>query len=185
MKNIRLIGILGKKQSGKDTVASYLVKKYEFKKRAMADPLKLALKEWFYFSDDQLNGKSKEIVDERWGCSPRKAMQFIGTELVRNNMHKLLPDDHGDFWIKNFCLFYNSTREKIVVPDIRFPNEIEMIKNLGGKIIGVDRKFWNEDRHLSENSVNLCDADFILCNSSSIEDLHVEVDKIMNLPLTI
>jgi dephospho-CoA kinase len=35
-----IIGLAGQKESGKDTVAAYLVKKYRFERRAFADPLK-------------------------------------------------------------------------------------------------------------------------------------------------
>ena len=51
----KLIGLLGRKQSGKDTLGNYLVDKYNYKRYAFADPIKDILKIMFDLSDKQLN----------------------------------------------------------------------------------------------------------------------------------
>ena len=89
-----LVGLSGLKGSGKDTCADYLVKNHGFIKVAFADPLKDALKVLFMFTNDQLNGtiEQKEAPDNRWfGCSTRTAMQFVGTELLRDQLDKIMP----------------------------------------------------------------------------------------------
>jgi len=48
-----IIGITGKKRSGKDTVASCLVENYMFVKYSLADPIKEACKDIFGFSNNQ------------------------------------------------------------------------------------------------------------------------------------
>ncbi len=63
-----IIGISGKANSGKDTVADYLVSQYKFTKVALADPLKRFLMEIFDFSEEQLWGPSekREEPDKRY-----------------------------------------------------------------------------------------------------------------------
>ena len=47
-----LIGVCGKAGSGKDTIADYLVKKYNFKKIALADPIKRMVEDVFVLAAD-------------------------------------------------------------------------------------------------------------------------------------
>jgi hypothetical protein len=99
-----IIGITGKKFHGKDTVADCLVTNYSFTKMAFADPLKEVCKTLFGFSDAQLYGKEKETKDPKWKITPRKAFQFIGTDLIRNMMYRLIPGIGKDFWV--YCLMH-------------------------------------------------------------------------------
>ena len=94
-----LIGVLGRKGSGKDTVSDYIVNKYNFEKMIIADPLKIACKELFNFTDEQLYGNLKETVDPQWGLSPRQAFQWLGTDIFRNEVNELNPDIGNNFWI--------------------------------------------------------------------------------------
>ena len=73
------VGILGKKGSGKDTLADYLVEHNGFIKYSFADPVKNIVNILFNLSDTQVNGYLKETVDERWGLSPRVILQRFGT----------------------------------------------------------------------------------------------------------
>ena len=57
-----LIGLLGKKRVGKDTVAEYLIEKYNFIRYAFADPIKEIAGIMFNFSYEQLYGNQKEII---------------------------------------------------------------------------------------------------------------------------
>ena len=65
-----IIGLLGKKRSGKDTSGNYLIEKYNFVKYAFADPVKEICRILFDFSDEQLFGNKKEGVDFRWYLTP-------------------------------------------------------------------------------------------------------------------
>jgi dephospho-CoA kinase len=95
----RIIGITGKKFNGKDTLGNYL-SKYNYKIMAFADPLKEVIKTIFDFNSEQLYGEEKEKIDDFWKISPRTAMQFIGTDLFRHQMNKLIPDIGNEIWIK-------------------------------------------------------------------------------------
>ena len=84
----KIIGLCGKKGSGKDATGKILIEIYGFTKYSFADPLKRGVKEMFGFTDEQCWGEQsiKEKVDERWGISPRVALQIIGTDFLREQL---------------------------------------------------------------------------------------------------
>lgn len=182
-----LIGITGLKGHGKDTIADRLVSNYQFNKVPFANPLKEALKEIFMFSDEQLYGNEKEVPDPRWfGITPRKVMQFAGTELLRDQLAKLIPELGQDVWIHRFKLFYENEKEKnenlrIAISDARFKNKGIVIKKLGGIIIKVMRPgIITNDTHKSETEQNEIEPDIIIINDGSLDELYAKVDKIMS-----
>lgn len=120
-----LIGICGKAGAGKDTIGDYLVNKHNFKKIALADPIKRLVKDVFVLDDHTVyDREAREKELENWkGWSVRKLLQFVGTELFRNNI-----DD--SIWVKS--LWYriqNDKENNYVVTDIRFPNELKYFKD--------------------------------------------------------
>ena len=66
-----IIGISGKKRSGKDTVADFLIQEYGFIKYGFADPIKQIAKIIFGFNEEQLYGDKKEEIDKIWKIKPR------------------------------------------------------------------------------------------------------------------
>ena len=58
-----IIAVIGKKRSGKDTLANYLVKNYNFKKYGFGDPVKEICKLMFGFSQEQIDTDLKEEQD--------------------------------------------------------------------------------------------------------------------------
>ena len=103
----KLIGLTGHAGVGKDTVRSYLHKKYPNTwGLAFADSLKEAAAQLFgipldHFYDSQV----KEVTNPYWNVSPRQIAQFFGTEMVRDHLHKLLPEmAAGDFWIHRMAV---------------------------------------------------------------------------------
>ena len=91
----KLIGILGRKRSGKDTAGNYVVENYGYDRYAFADPIKDILKTMFDFSDEQLNN-NKEKIDKRWNVSPRTILQKFGTDICRNELNNFIPDFNLD-----------------------------------------------------------------------------------------
>lgn len=137
-----IIGFTGPKLAGKHEMADYLVGQYGFQKLSFSDPLKKACKHLFNFSDEQVYGKEKDVPDPNWfGITPREAMQFIGTDLLRRQMSKLEARIDEDILLRNFRLWYESlnpeTQKLIVVPDVRFQNEADFIHERGGVVVKV------------------------------------------------
>jgi hypothetical protein len=141
-----LVGILGLKGSGKDTIGNYLIENYNFEKIAYAGALKDAICCIFGWDRNMMEGATEESrewrekVDEYWGFSPREMMQRIGTDLFR----KQIKDD---IWIKSLKLKLEKMTQgpfkmktNVVITDCRFNNEIDLIKEKGGIIILVERE---------------------------------------------
>jgi dephospho-CoA kinase len=173
----KIIAICGEKRSGKDVLANYIAHKYGYTKLAFADPLKNIVKLIFDFNDIQVgideincNGTEKDTIDERWGISPRQALQFFGTEIFQNNIQQLIPNINKDF-------FANSLINKIkdnhtyVISDIRFLHEYEKLKNYDLTIIRISRptNFFNTDNHLSEQEFKKLPFDFEIVNDTTIQ----------------
>jgi hypothetical protein len=83
----------------------------------------------------------------------------------------------------------------VVVDDVRFKNEVEMILRCGGFIIYVDR-IDDEDylnlpanvvNHVSEGDVSFLDAHYVIANNGTVDDLIKETDRALDFlsaPLT-
>lgn len=172
----RIIGLIGKKYSGKDTLGGYIVNSYGYNKIAFANPLKQACKNIFGLNEAQLYGDKKDCIDEYWNITPREIFQFVGTDLFRNQMDKLIPIGEN-IWTKVLekeMLSNNST--KYVITDVRFKNEAQMIKNNGGFLIKINRETDNQDSHVSETELNDISYDYEINNNSSLEDLYDNFD---------
>ena len=185
-----IIAITGRKRNGKDTLANLLIKKYNYVQLSYAEPIKQICKVLFGFTDEQCYGNEKEIIDKNWNIMPRSAFQFIGTELFRKQMKYLIPNIGEDFWVK--CLHENIKRMvkndpnvKIVITDVRFPNELEGLKLLSKQIhinmvsVRVTRASINKDldQHESEILIDKLDVDFDVKNDQEIKDLYESFEK--------
>lgn len=179
-----VIGVSGKKRSGKDTVSEYMSRTFGFHQMAFANPIKEALKHLFCLSDTQVHGDQKETPDPFWNVTPRELMQKFGTDIMRNHASSLIPEIGPHFWTTRLKYEYETRFEPfgtpVVISDVRFPNECQLIKNMGGFIIYVHRpSLHSTDTHSSETSVSQQDADFIIENNQDLSHLYREVDQLM------
>lgn len=175
-----IIGLTGKKFSGKDTVAEYLCKEWRYKQMSFADPLKDICKIIFEFTDEQLYGDKKEDIDEFWKVTPRQVLQFVGTDLFRNNMGKLIDGIDNNIWTKVLEKKINiENNNLIVISDVRFINEAETIKKLGGILFKINRNTNNADSHISEIEMDSIKADIILENNGTKDQLYNKIDLVM------
>jgi hypothetical protein len=155
-----IIGVVGFLGSGKGTVGDILIQENGYYRLSFADAVKDAVSVVFGWPRDLLEGDTiesrafRESTDgfwsERFGyaVTPRYMLQLMGTEAGRDVFNK-------DIWIYTL---ENRMRgkEDVVIPDVRFPNEIEFIKSKGGKVIRVNRgpePIWYNNA-LSDNKFN-------------------------------
>ena len=141
-----IVGLIGAAGSGKSTVANRLVDVWGFKDLSFAGPLKDFCAEQFGWDrkrlDDDLAYKEEmtELRDPRRirNLSPgnsqlfmtrRQVMQFLGTDVFR-----VMDPDH---WIKAMRreLVGKPIGRGIVFADVRFYNEVGLIRELGGTIV--------------------------------------------------
>ena len=180
---IKVIGICGKKFNGKDTIADHIVKNYGYTKISLGDPIKHALKEIFCFTDEQLWGSKKEIVDHYWNITPRELMQYFGTNCFRDKFGSDYPQIGDNIWVlvlrRKIQKLIEEGITKIIVPDLRFPNEEAVIREFNGTVIRVIRTSINiNDIHVSENLSEQINSDYVIYNDN-IEQLYIDTDNIM------
>jgi len=173
----KIIAICGEKRSGKDVLAKHISDKYGYTRLAFADPLKNIVKIIFDFNDIQVGidetnccGTEKDTIDERWGVSPRQALQFFGTEIFQNNIQQLIPDINKDFFA-NTLIKKIKENNTYVISDIRFLHEYEKLKTLDLTIIRVIRpnNCINIDNHVSEQEFKKIPYDIEIVNDTTIE----------------
>lgn len=178
-----IIGIVGNKNVGKDTLADYLVENKNFIKYAFADPLKHCLKELFGLTDEQLYGNKKEEYDPNWETTPRELLQFFGTEVMQFKIQELLPNLKRTFFIKRFEQFINDNPDKsIVVSDIRFQHELDVVLKYKGIVIKVEREKSSKTflNHASESNIDkLTNFTFKIENNKTKEDLFNKFNELV------
>lgn len=172
-----IIGLSGYARSGKDTVAELLVLNYGFKRMAFADGIREALTALNPILHDghRLNelvgmygwevAKSKDEV--------RRLLQIMGTEVGR----KLINED---VWV---WLLFNkiNTDERIVIPDVRFPNEAKMIEQQGGEVWRINRHNHSAvNDHISEHALDNHMFKRVVYNDGTLDDLADEVFMLMH-----
>lgn len=158
-----VIGIAGPARCGKDTTAGYIVELFpQFDKMSFADPIKDMLRIGLGLSYEQLfGGIEKEQNDERYECSPRHLMQTLGTEWGRQMIH-------GDIWVNAMASRVDG--HNVIIPDVRFDNEADFIRERGVLVHIVGRGGIGGD-HKSESGVAIKDGDLLLKNDGSVEQL--------------
>lgn len=185
-KKMSIIAICGGKTQGKDTFANYLVQKYNYKNIKIAQQLKDVIKFIFNFNDDQVNGSSKDIIDEKWKVKPRDLMQYIGTDIMQFNIQSIIPNIGRKLWIKNFIEnnINNNVDKRLVISDLRFLHEYEELKNYNNNIIfiRIERDtIKSNDNHISEIEHEVIPVNYIIKNNDSIEELHKNIDILFKM----
>lgn len=144
-----IVCFVGFASSGKDEAARVLIEQHEYHGYSFAESLKDTLATIFCWSRSMLSGNTpesrewRETVDQWWAdrlnipnFTPRWAMQNIGTDIMRKHFN-------NDIWILNterkLSLTHAIHNNRIVISDGRFPNELAMVRRLGGKIIRIKR----------------------------------------------
>jgi len=188
-----LIGIHGKSSSGKDTLGIELSRAYAsldiFAQRyAFADTLKDVCMEMFNLSSKYFHEEGlKNIPVAPWNVSPRQIMQFVGTELVRNNIDKLLGTTAESLWItvlEQKLSHYKETAT-VIITDVRFQDEYDWIIKNNGKIIHLTRPGYDGKvgipSHQSEADINLHSKEklYEIVNDGTFEDLENKVSKLI------
>ncbi len=131
-----IILIAGKARSGKGTIAKVLKEHWEEEgKKVILSPYTKYLKQ--YIKD--MTGE--EITEEQ---KPRELLQKFSSELIKNIL------GYNDFFIRRQIEdinIYSYFMDIIIIPDVRFPEEINKIKENFSNVIsiGVTRKDFKSD----------------------------------------
>lgn len=164
---MKIICISGKAQHGKDTTANYLKEILESDGYAVliahyADLVKYICKTFFGWNGNKDN----------YG---RTLLQYVGTDVIRKQ--------EPDYWVKfigDMLSFFDDEWDYVLIPDCRFPNEIEYLKALGHKVThlrvireGFDNGLSPEQQaHLSEIALDDTVPDYIINNPGNAGGLY-------------
>ncbi len=163
---MQLVSLVGFKGSGKDSAGRHLVENHGFVNFSFAESLKDALASIFCWDRAMLEGDTpesrewRETVDQWWSdrlgipkFTPRLAMQLVGTNVFRQHFNT-------DIWILNIerKLSLLPQDAKVVLIDGRFPNELNLGRKYGAKVIRVKRgaepEWFDEATWINANSPN-------------------------------
>ena len=175
-KNTLIILIAGKARSGKGEVASYL-KDYFLKKEK-----KVILSPYTkYFKRYIVEVTGKEFNDED---KPRDLLQKLSSDLIKKKLSN--PNFFINRQLEDLS-FYSYFMDVVIIPDVRFEEEINKVKENFTNVvtIGVKRKNYlsiltkEQQEDITETALdNYKDYDYLLENTS-LESLYREVLKII------
>lgn len=171
-----VICISGKAQSGKDTTANFLHENltqrgYRSVIIHYADLLKYICRQYFGW-DGQKDAEGRTLL------------QQIGTNEVRAK--------HPDFWV-DFVVqlldVFHPRWDFVIIPDTRFPNELNNIEDAGYKMYhlrikrpGYDNGLSVEQQnHPSEVALDRVVPNYTIYNNGTLDNLSQEANIFLNL----
>lgn len=171
--NPKIIGLVARSRSGKDTVADYIINKYpeiNIIKRKLAGPIKNAAKELYGFTDDDLETNVKDIKIMQYNCSPRDVMVQIT---------KTIMELSGIDFFTNRLYNSRSKNEITIIPDIRYDHDIERIHKENGIVIKIERNISDIVIYQNENNIEHMEADFTIVNNGTLDELYEQINNIL------
>jgi len=186
---LQLVGLTGPAGAGKDSAADHLCAKYGFVRAAFADPIRDMLAQLLealgvdHAVMTERHLKEQPLIDLH-DKSSRQLMQTLGTEWGR----KLVG---ANLWVRAMEVRMGLStgapvNDRIVITDVRFANEAEMIKAYGGEILAIDRPgfSWSNPTlvgqtglHPSEAGIPLSLYEHVIDNSGTLGQLQMHVDN--------
>lgn len=171
---MQVIVISGKAQNGKDTTAGFLKEALEADGNSVliahyGDLVKYVCKMYFGW-----NGEKDEYG--------RSLLQYVGTDVIRAQ--------NENYWVQfvgNILTFFNREWDYVLIPDCRFPNEVNHMKELGFDIthIRVIRDGFisplteEQQKHPSETALDDTMPDTYIHNDGSLSDLREKVIQLV------
>lgn len=131
-----LIGLSGKRQAGKDTVAAALVANHGFTRVAFADALK-----------DMLLAQDPLVLASGSVCHLAGLVEHIGWDLAKQSPDvRQLLQRAGQWMFKHDKMFWVHAAisrlpslDRIVVTDLRFDHELAWLRDQNGWVVRIDR----------------------------------------------
>lgn len=170
---------------GKSEVAKHLIAAHDFVPVKFAGPLKNMIRSLLTSAsvhvaliERYVDGDLKEAVIPELGVTSRHLQKTLGTEWGRDLVR-------ADLWVHLTRLATETLLQaglSVVIDDMRFENELRLVRDLGGWSVRVTRPVAvppeHRDGHRSEGGLD-DHAMMPLINDGTIADLHLDVDKLI------
>ncbi|WP_217181629.1 hypothetical protein [Streptomyces sp. AC495_CC817] len=191
-----LIALGGRLRSGKDVVADWLVEKHGFVKIGMSDALHEAMLAIDPIIDEHAVAADEGVLVHRIHYSEaiasegyveakkrpevRRLLQNLGTEVGRDMIGE-------NVWVNIMARKIDDHRgagHPVVVTGIRFPNEVQMVRDLAGTAVWIERPGEHAPTstaaaHPSETSVQSSDFDDVIVNDGSLGELQAKASELV------
>jgi hypothetical protein len=180
---MKIIAFGYKKRAGKDTSAKFLdsflrVERPGLKVKKVSFASKLKDISWQLFGwaglqpgifyETEAGIKIKEVVLPKIGKSPRQIWIEVG-----NKMREV----YQDVWIDQ--ALQGVTADVLIITDLRFTNEANKIRALGGLISKIIREGLPQGTDPAEIDLDdWADWDFIVLNDGTLTNLHDKIEAI-------
>lgn len=164
-----IIGLSGKKKSGKDTF-------YEIASKMLTVPsVKIAFADALKEEVAKACGVSVEFVETN-KIIFRPMLQFWGTDFKR----RLIDNE---YWIRQLFHKLSEVMDDIgvvFITDVRFKNEARWIEEVG-ILVRINRDMCDvNDLHISETDLDSYDFKYIIENNGTLEDYKRSIRTVMN-----
>ncbi|MFE9569229.1 hypothetical protein ACFYMW_12125 [Streptomyces sp. NPDC006692] len=182
------IALMGRARSGKDTVASRLVREFQFTRIAFADPLRTAALDLDPIVGSEPTGygplpiRLSDVVRHH-GWEAAKVLPEVRRTLQR--LGEAMRTQDPDTWLR-LALAKVDVADTwglpVVVTDCRHPNEADALRSRGFLLVRVERpgnhgpSSRTEQQHVSETALDDYPADAVLTNGGTVPELHHAVD---------
>lgn len=168
---MKVIGLIGQKQSGKDTFYTLFKdlkpcsKRYAFADNVYKEIAEILVFDEIGLSDESLRDSKIEQIKQNKSFY-RPLLQWWATEFKRGI--------NENYWITSVINeIQASDRDFAVVTDVRFKNEYNALKdNFDCLFIKILRPISenSEDYHVSETEHLYLDADLVISNEGNLDD---------------
>ena len=175
----RIIGLTGTAGSGKDTVRNMLETHFGYSGLAFADPIRSMVGALLQEAGAGTEWMSDRLLKEgtipALGTSYRHLAQTLGTEWGRS----IEPE----FWLRiaraRVQALQDCGERRIVISDVRFTNEADWVRALGGQVWRISRPGAEPVRLHASELISHITPDRTLDNSGTVEDLWHTVNAVM------
>ena len=140
--NYKLVGLSGKAGCGKDYLGSNYLRLQGYMPFSLAWHFKI----W-------VAGKSEASYEDVFFNKPpevRKLLQLEGTERGRNVYGENVWCNVAAYWLRLLNESWGTTN--FYIPDVRFPNEVEFVQKLGGKVYRIIAPAREKNSGLTEQA---------------------------------
>lgn len=179
-----LIGLVGRKRVGKDTVAARLVEKHGFTRYAFADNVRRALLALDPIVEPGCDGHccpSERLAKIVRTCGWEFAKEIPEVRRSLQHYGMAIREVDRDFWARPVLAAIAADDTPAVITDVRFRNEADAIRAVGGYLVRITRPGLDEsDTHVSETELTDYPTDGHIVNSGALAVLDGKVDLIVS-----
>lgn len=178
---MQIIALTGTKGSGKDTVGSLIQEMVPGSKTiAFADPIKKVIQGLFDLDSKDVEQYDKFKRDHIEYCLPGYFRHSVPARHIVREVGMLMRSyDEEQFCRYVLTQMVHDPNILWIITDLRFDNELKMIKGLGGIVVRVQRPNYKPDGHITEQGFTDNEIDYNIVNDKDIVALKQQVEAVM------